>query len=415
MSMAQRFCQFGDVPGERGERVCAQCGWRTNITGRVMRQCDAYDRANYDDVMHLEATRKRRHGCGGCTGRQDALNTWVPGLGDAVKAGIDVADAALGGRLKDWVGIEEAKASVLLVQNMGFGDVVQLSVVLQHLREHYPHWEIDCETHEKTHDVLDGLCHGHYALNYRHHTVQHERRWVMHWPEPDRCYPDSPATNAERCLREVFGITPLTELCGYVCTPTPYWVAAAEAVAQQIGRPFALVHYEGNCCQANKNLSHRTVSRAMDVLIERGIRPVLIDYDNRSPLRERSDTSLIDGSTGIHGAGIAALAGHPLCRTFLGIDSGPSHLFGTVPTRGIICWLRHHPLHCYGICPNVLHIVHPKHSHYILGDRDQGLPYFLRHYNHTVVEENYRLAVPRVLAELLDQPEKFWPTGSDHG
>lgn len=348
------------------------------------------------------------------------MNAVLPGLGDATKTAIDFADRLTGGALKRLAGIESAgdgRPSLLLRQAMGFGDVVQLTVVLRHLRI-FPEWDVDIETHEAAHDVVDGLCREHRPLHtppQRTGGGEYTIARTLYWPEPDRCYADSPATNAERCLREVFGITPLTELCGYVCTPTPYWVAAAEAVAQQIGRPFALVHYEGNCCQANKNLSHRTVSRAMDVLIERGIRPVLIDYDNRSPLRERSDTSLIDGSTGIHGAGIAALAGHPLCRTFLGIDSGPSHLFGTVPTRGIICWLRHHPLHCYGICPNVLHIVHPKHSHYILGDRDQGLPYFLRHYNHTVVEENYRLAVPRVLAELLDQPEKFWPTGSDHG
>jgi hypothetical protein len=87
------------------------------------------------------------------------------------------------------------------------------------------------------------------------------------------------------------------------------------------------------------------------------------------------------GGTGTGDAeGLAALI--ELATLMIGVDSGPLHVAGatTTPTLGV--WLRHHPLHYFGLADNVTHLVPENHAALLRGDRAAGEAFFRAHYRH---------------------------------
>ena len=79
------------------------------------------------------------------------------------------------------------------------------------------------------------------------------------------------------------------------------------------------------------------------------------------------------GGTGTGDAeALAALIEHS--ALLVGVDSGPLHVAGATTTPTVGVWLRHHPLHYFGLADNVLHLVPDRHETHVRGDRAAAPP-----------------------------------------
>lgn len=367
-----------------------------SLAARPIRQCDYLDldaealaapsRGFGDSVakgIDL-VTGGRLHktpGCG-CRERQERLNRWLPYRQDHPLT-------APGG-----------PRSLLLRFGHGFGDAVQLTIVLRHLRELYPDWRIDVEAKPGAHTLYHRL-----ACQTRIRGVDpldtslfHVSRFLA-WYDPYEVYADSPSTKAEKCLREVFGITPIERLCSYEISPTPEAQELARRYVDSLARPAVLIHYQGNSARRNKNIDERIMARVVDVVKSHGLTPVILDWDDRSGLLDRPDVEnpradhwLWGGIGTGDGAVLAALAAQSAYN--IGIDSGPGHVFAAVDTPGTIVWRRHHPIHYYCLAPNITHLVPKNHKRFIRGNVETGDRYFRAMYTHVVAQKNYRDVLP---------------------
>jgi FkbM family methyltransferase len=307
----------------------------------------------------------------------------------------------------------------------GFGDAVQLTTVLLHLRELYPQWAIDVAAKRGAHTLLEGLCRRAFTLEEEPLGEPYDIRRTLWWHEPDACYADSPATKAEKSLRETFLIEPREALCRYAINPGAEARRKAHEYAEELaaaagliaasgdashnaataaGR-FVLLHYQGNSARANKNLDERMVKSLCDEIVRLGYIPVVLDWDERSGLVDQRRVfcpgvrhSLWGGTGTGDGATIAALA--ELAAWCVGIDSGPGHVFGAIATPAVIVWTRHHPLHYYGLAEHVTHLVPYDHASLLRGDRDVGRRYFEAKYHFRVYADLERSLV-RLAREFL--------------
>ncbi len=293
--------------------------------------------------------------------------------------------------------------SMLLVFPHGLGDAVQLTTILLHLRRFYPQWAVDVAVRPGAEAMFAGLCRRAFRLGDEpddSREAAYDVRRTLWFHEPDACYADSPATKAEKALREVFQIAPRDELCRYQIAPAADARHRARAYARDLasacglaseaaaGR-YVLIHYQGNSSRHHKNLDERAVAALCDEIIARRYIPVILDWDRRSGLVDQrrvfcpgADHPLWTGRGHGDGATIAALAeGAAWC---VGIDSGPGHVFGATATPTLIVWTAHHPLHYYGLSQSVTHLVPPRHRELLRGDRDAGIRYFEQKYPHRV-------------------------------
>ena len=197
-------------------------------------------------------------------------------------------------------------------------------------------------------------------------------------------------------MTSVFDLTPIPELCRYVMHPREEAFAKAKRYLHQVckvhpgedGRyPVVLIHYEGNTSAEYKNLPHPVARKLCGQVIQAGFVPVVLDWDNRSPLPDgkRIHNPHVDldiwGGVGTGDAEVLA-ALTELSSLMIGVDSGPLHVAGATSTPTIAVWTRHHPLHYFGHADNVTHLVPSKHQELLRGDRDAGSAYFQSHYRY---------------------------------
>jgi len=293
----------------------------------------------------------------------------------------------------------------------GLGDVVQFTVVLQHLARHRPDWEVDVWALRGKDSACRGLCkRAWHDQGPQPDPNEYEQIFDLGWYECYSVYADSPSTKACRCLREVFKIAPEPDLLRYRIGVTEESRQLTGAYLAGIGcerRPegrfnAVAIHYEGNTSPYRKNLGHGTIAYLCRTLQAAGFVPIILDWDRRSPLP--------DGQTihcpgvgpndlwGDFGSGdaerIAALIGQ--CCLVVAIDSGPQKVAGATETPTVAVWTGHHPVQFFDLCPNVIHLV-PGNLHEIPPGQDvRAQRYFLAHYRH----EYY--APTRLAAHLAD-------------
>ncbi|MGH7136926.1 MAG: FkbM family methyltransferase, partial [Pirellulales bacterium] len=283
---------------------------------------------------------------------------------------------------------------VLIDFRHGLGDAVQLTTVLLHLRHYHPDWQIDVAagigklpsegsgfsgqgsataTNSgvyplPTPSVAPSLCPSLYHRLFvrdRDAIDRHAYQQVfeLSWDECQTCYADSPSTKAEHCLRSVFKLEPIPELCRYELTVSDDAMAKAKAYFESIcgagtgplgnnpkSNPFApgenpksrvvLLHYQANTSTDKKDLSHELARRVCEAAIEAGYVPVILDWDKRSPLPDGvhifnpgANHPLWSGSGTGDAEVLAALIAQ--ASLFIGVDSGPLHVAGAVCRRGV--------------------------------------------------------------------------------
>lgn len=296
----------------------------------------------------------------------------------------------------------------------GFGDAVQLTIVLRHLAAEFPRWQITVASKPGTEALFRGLCHGMVPLETPSAGFDLVR--TLAWHEPDDCYPDSAATKAEKCLRDVFNINPRLELCRYHVQPDLQAmrdVAAFVEELAQAGRPrdFVLLHHQGNSARRRKNIDEQVIAAACRKIQDAELTPVLLDWDQRSGVRRMrgvvnpgAEHPLWRGR-GIGDAGVIVALAHQ-ARLCLGIDSGPGHLFAASGTRSIILWTWHHPLHYFPPADHVTHLIPWRHERLLRGRRAFGLPFFQQAY----YSRRYVRLEP-ALVRLLEEQLQLSPPG----
>lgn len=286
---------------------------------------------------------------------------------------------------------------VLIRFTHGLGDNVQLGCVLGHLRRHRPDWEVHLLTQPGKETLFRGRCASAVA-DERELAGGFDHTFDLGWYENYNAYPDCPNTKVTNCLREVFGVEPDPALLRYEVHPDADDLAAAAAYYRGLGLtagadgrfPVIVAHHKGNTSPEKKDLADADLVPLAVRSREYGLTVVVLDWDERTggELREAgavvcshlSDPVLWKGMGTGDGGRIAALM--RLAKGWVGIDSGPGHVGGGVPTPGVVVWVRHHPIMFYDLCPNVTHLV-PEHLDRLPpADRPGITAYFRAHYNH---------------------------------
>ena len=300
---------------------------------------------------------------------------------------------------------------VLIRSAHGLGDVVQLTVVLQHLARHHLDWEVDIWAGRGKESACRGLC----RWTWHDQGPQPDRRdyrrvFELAWPESDKLYTDSPSTKACRCLREVFEITPEADLLRYRIEVTEESRRLAGDYLDGIGcgrrqddrYNAVVIHYEGNTSPHKKNLDHGTVDYLCRTVSGAGFVPIILDWDRRSPLPDGrtihcpgvSPHDLWGGFGSGDAERIAALIGQ--CCLAVAVDSGPQKVAGATETPTVAVWTEHHPAWFYDLCPNVAHLV-PEDLLEVAPGRDERMQrYFREHYRHEFYKRD------RLAAHLAD-------------
>ncbi|MFQ5731658.1 MAG: FkbM family methyltransferase [Planctomycetaceae bacterium] len=292
--------------------------------------------------------------------------------------------------------------NVLIRFRHGLGDAVQLTVVLKHLQRDHPGWNVDVAALVGKHSAFRGLCRNVFVLDRDRYSIgDYAEVLDLDWPECATCYRDCPSTKAECCLRDVFRLTPRPELCRYLIARGEEATEEARRYLGQIcktnpddrGRfPAVPIHYEGNTSADAKDLPVELIRAVCEEIIGLGLVPVILDWDQRSPLPDdvrifnpHADLDLW-GRTGTGDAEVLA-ALIEQSTLMIGIDSGPLHVAGAASTPTIAVWTGHHPLHYFSLAENVLHLVPERHADLLRRGRDAGLAYFKKNYRHAVYED----------------------------
>ena len=369
----------------------------------VARMVDALTLGQAAKIAEATTRALGREDCG-CNRRREWLNRLVPYRQE------DSVPLTAAGSL------DQGARSLLLHMPHGFGDAVQLTVVLRHLRHYYSQWSVDIAAKLGAHSLFAGLCRQAYVSG--NEPAEHNYTLVrtLAWDEPEECYADSPATKAERCLREVFQVQPLDALCRYQIQTSAavrerardYLTSITGAQAKRF--PVVIFHYQGNSAVQQKTLDEELVARLVRQSLERGQVPVILDWDRRSSLAKipgvhcpGADHPLWQGTGTGDGETMAALIGQ--ATAMLAVDSGPGHVAGATDTPTLVVWSGHHPLQFYCLAPNVRHAIPANHAENLRSGHAGALNYFEHSYDYRLYVD-LRRALPDLFAELLSDAEQ---------
>lgn len=294
---------------------------------------------------------------------------------------------------------------VLLTFPHGFGDHVQLTTVLLHLKRYQPQLELDIACRAGCESLFRGLCRRAFPIG-QGPAESYDISIPLWWHEPSETYQNSPSTKAEKCLREVFRMTPDPSLCRYACDVSPenQTVAAAYLRRMNATNRAVLIHYQGRCGRDLKDLPDSAISRAIETVRRAGCVPLMLDWDGNSALVSKGEVANVGADRELwpdgfgDAARLASLAAQS--RLCIGIDSGPGHLFGAVQTPSLIVWKYLHPVNYFGLADHVAHLVPPGHGRFIRGDRVTGERYFHASYNYrqySNIDNDLALAVEEAL------------------
>ena len=317
---------------------------------------------------------------------------------------------------------QRKQQKVLIEFRHGLGDAAQFTSVLKHLKKFYPHWIVDVSALVGKHTCYQGLCRQIFRLRDEHvDPSEYDKRYILDWDECRHDHEFWPSTKVARCLLEIFRLTPRPEMCSYsIQTGKQAQAAAANylseitgVTANEEGRfPAVLIHYEGNTSGSKKNLPHTLIQQVCEDIIETGFVPVILDWDQRSPLIDGrrilnpdARHSLWQGKGTGDAETLAALI--EASSLMIGIDSGPLHVAGATTTPTIGVWTHHHPIHFFDLADHVQHLVPRNHAENAAGPH--CLKFFEENYRHQVYDQLDLELRSMVLSQLSGSDEIHTP------
>jgi ADP-heptose:LPS heptosyltransferase len=293
----------------------------------------------------------------------------------------------------------------------GLGDIVQHSIVLQHLRRYRPDWVIDVHAPRGPASALVGLCERVITTDKEEAEVVYDQVLNLRLHEHYLGAWDRPDTKVSYVLRSVFGIDAYDPDLGQTkCSCTQRDLHAARRYLRHVapekedGRFGAvLLHYTGGSSKHKKDLQHWQVEEVVGLLKKAGRTPVVLDMQGECPFVDqktvfspRPGANDIWGSFGNAEAGIMA----GLIRSseaFLGIDSGPGKIASTTQTPTLIVWTRHHPLNYHDPAPNTTHLIPRGWKDTPRFEDERKTQFFLANYAHREYQGDHGLVSEALL------------------
>jgi ADP-heptose:LPS heptosyltransferase len=291
--------------------------------------------------------------------------------------------------------------NILITFPHGLGDAVQLTVVLKHLHELRPDWCVDVIGLRGKHSAWNGLCRrAYHDAEPQPHESAYDQVFRLSWWENHNRYNNRPNTKITNCLAEVFDLAYLPSLGRYSIKISGEMYGKTARYLESIGsirlsnRRYNVVaiHYEGNTSQKRKNLSHDVIAQVVTEVRLRGYVPVILDWDNRSPIPDNCTTfrpKVGEGDLwGSFGSGdaesITALIGQ--VSLFIGIDSGPGKCASATDTPTVIVWTGHHPVQFHDPAPNTIHLIPEHHRKLGPASSEDVWRYFSSNYDYRIYE-----------------------------
>lgn len=301
---------------------------------------------------------------------------------------------------------------VLIKFRHGLGDTIQLTSVLNHLRHYHPDWQLTVVLERGKHSAIDGLYSfskgniGLYRLADEVLTADpgnagFDQVFDLSWDECYEVYADSPSTKVELCLRRVFKLEPIAELNEYGVVVSAIATERAAQYYKSIGAVCTkgrwnvmLLHYQGNTSTEQKNLSHEMAASICETAIAAGVKPVILDWDDRSPLPDNRTIfcpekhhPMWNGIGTGDASQIAALI--QSAQLFVGIDSGPQKVALATSTPTLAIWVGMHPVHYAVPTENAFHLLQEGRGSSERAGGKAADEYFAKHYR----RGNYRSSV----------------------
>jgi hypothetical protein len=259
---------------------------------------------------------------------------------------------------------------IRLDQQGGFGDAVELTAVLRHLRHYYPRARLEVITEPDraalyTTSVPDPTIGRPLvdAVIFRA-DADYSTHPLNPWPGHSRSFATCPSSPVEHCLVDRLGLEPIAELCHY-------WVPRPEVRGQrsEVGGQIALCHFAGDHRKAQKNLTLVQRSEVICQLHSAGYQVSVLGED----------------VTASNAAALIELIGG--CELFVGVDSGPLHLASALGKRAIGLWTYLSPLHSFCHDRTTTHLLWrgPAADYErwrICRPVDDGLAFFRAHYRY---------------------------------
>ena len=268
--------------------------------------------------------------------------------------------------------------------------VIELSVVLRHLRHYHPDWNIDVAVRSEYGGLLRGL---RRQVVEPAANVPYGPRRSLNWPDCSTTYVHWPSTRAAQCLFEEFQLTPLKNLCRYAVSVSEESQATARELLSTLGTnpsagtgrfPVVVLDPQGDDAAESAMISADVWHAVAERIRAQGLVPLWVRRDDtRFALQTSPDTEplrTVDSEV------LAAVLQQ---ATFaVGVCGAPLRIAAAVSTPSMIVWTTRHPQHEFDPAPSVLHCV-PQH-HDISNDHELARqpsdvnPYFSRHYRSRV-------------------------------
>lgn len=255
---------------------------------------------------------------------------------------------------------------VKLHKGYGLGDVVQTSVVLQHIAKYCPHWCVDFQAEAHKHKVGRGHVANTFAYGQPFPTDHYDAEVELTLFNTYANWHDRPNTHITTCLRQHLDIDWDAEIGRYQVVVSGAALADAATLlhggerrsskrkyyAERAG--VVAVHYEGDSIPENKNL-HSEEVQAICWEIERlEYEPVILDWRNQCRLRDYRRITTPQQWGGDPEMVCAVIS---QCKAFVGIDSGPAKCASATETPSLVIWTKHHPAVFHDPAPNTTHLV----------------------------------------------------------
>lgn len=269
-------------------------------------------------------------------------------------------------------------------------------MILKHLRRYRSDWEVTVRAGRGKHSALKGLCHAVCHDQEPPPPGPFDTEATLGWYENYCRFSDRPNSKITNCLQEVFGLAYDASLGRYEIRLSAQARQKAADYLRSLGvrelgtEKFAsvILHYEGNTSTWKKNVKHWQARSLIDLILRSGRVPVILDWDNRSPLpdQERIFCPRVaeDDIWGGFGSGdaemIAALV--HCSEAFIGIDSGPGKCASATGTPTLVIWKEHHPIQFHDPADNTTHLIPHNWQTVPPADTREVAAYFEKHYKY---------------------------------
>lgn len=277
----------------------------------------------------------------------------------------------------------------------GLGDAVQFNIVLEHIKQNHPDWNLFVET-----TIGKDSCHAHlvercylveedntpsgwdHQIDFKFDDPSHETsNWALQY--------NVPATKPTHTLVNL-KIRPKPELYKYKIPVKESINRLAKKYLETLPneKGIVLLHYEANSSPHNKNIDGHDIRRVCDALIANNYTVLIMDLKGRSPFPDQKQIFRLDRHNSIwenKGTGSAEMITALIqnVRLFVGVDSGPLHLAGATNTPSIGYWKNHHPVHFFDFAHNVTHLLPSSAKKFLrIHDKNRLEDFFNSNYKH---------------------------------